>query len=41
MIYLTEDEGKFVRSHKVVASHVLEQVFEEDDQLIIEELKEL
>lgn len=41
MIYLTEDGGKFVRSHKVVASHVLEQVFDEDDQLISEELKEL
>jgi len=41
MIYLMEHEGKFVRSHKVVASHVLEQVFDDDDQLISEELKEL
>lgn len=40
-IYLTEEEGKFVRSHKIIATHVLEQVFDENDQLISEELKKL
>lgn len=40
-IYLNNKEGKLIQSEKCLASHVLEQVFDENDQLISEELKEL
>ena len=40
-IFLNNDRGNFIQTEKCMASHVLVQVFDENDQLISEELKEL
>ncbi len=40
-IYLKEKNRKYVETPIVFASHLLEQVFDKDNQLVSEELKEL
>ena len=40
-IYLNKKNNRFIQCEKCLATHVLEQVFDEDDQLISEELKKL
>lgn len=40
-IYLINKNNKFTQSEKCLATHILEQVFDENNQLVSEEIKEL
>lgn len=40
-IYLNKKGGQLIQSEKCLATHVLEQIFDDDNQLVSEKLKEL